>query len=649
MTILHALTKFHPFLKANEILKQKKSSAARPVTISSISNPKRYQLHLLLAILVCIALPLIIYYPSLNAPFIFDDFHYIVENSDLKQLDNFNLGKVYQRSKKFSFLGIPFQFVRPLTFLTLVINYRFGDLNTFGYHLFNLLLHILNTILIFLLTRKILFYARPFHKPFDSLSDSKTTHDQETNSDMPNIFLPLLVALFFASHPINTEVVTYISHRSDSLGAFFYLISILFFINTFEKKKSFYPFSLVCFVLSLASKEISVTLPAILLIIDYIFLSDFKLEKTFRKKYYHLPFWLLFTVFIGFQRFYFGEVGYLTKITFETWTNYTYFITQPFVILNYLKLLLIAIGQCIDHFVEPAKSIFELRTILSFTFLGGLLLVLAYFIYRKRTFVSKLMLFSSLWFFITLAPTSSFFAINDAMAERRLYLPGFGFSLFLGCLYLLVFKVNIQENFKLHQHRIFCSFLGAHILLLSVATWHRNQLYQDPFLIWQDVIAKYPKHPYAYNELGNIYFERKEYNKALHIYQRAIELNPGYAEPYNLGNIYVEQKKDYLKALQLYEKAVEVNPNYAKAYNNLGNIYFEQRNYHKALQMYQKATELDTSQTEAHSNLGNLYYEQKQYKKALEEYKIALELMPNNQFIRDRVLLLRKIRKPAIK
>jgi len=210
--------------------------------------------------------------------------------------------------------------------------------------------------------------------------------------------------------------------------------------------------SLLCFVLSFGSKQIAATLPAMVLIFDYIFLSDFRVKKVLERKYYHLSYWILLIIFISFFKMYFGELGQMGR----TWSSYNYFVIQPYVVLNYLRLLFVPVGQCIDHFVKHPETIFEFRIMLSFLVLGGLFLfMLRSFkngyesLLKKRLSTSslkekrdnsggdgslyKVALFSILWFFITLLPTSSFFPINEAMADRRLYLPGWGFSLLLPC------------------------------------------------------------------------------------------------------------------------------------------------------------------------------------------------------------------------
>ena len=208
-----------------------------------------------------------VYYNSLNAPFIFDDIDKIVENSDIRSLNNIKTKLIYPYDKENKKVNRNDP-SRPLTYLTFTLNYHFGQLNTFGYHLVNVLLHIFNTILIFFLTREILSYSYKKHQ----------------------LIVPFIVAVYFGIHPINIDSVTYIFARAGVLATFFYIASLICFIKASQGKKNFYffPVSLLCFILSLASKQIAVTLPATILFVDYIFLSNFKISKIVERRYYHV-------------------------------------------------------------------------------------------------------------------------------------------------------------------------------------------------------------------------------------------------------------------------------------------------------------------------------------------------------------------------
>ncbi|MFC2048833.1 tetratricopeptide repeat protein [Elusimicrobiota bacterium] len=535
-----------------------------------------------------------IYSNSLHAPFVFDDKPHIVENHAIRNLDNFITGGFNASA-------------RAVTFLSFALNYHFGKLNTFGYHIVNIALHILNCFLVFFLTKKIIFYV---YNRKDNLAS-------------------FLIALIFAVQPINSEVVVNICRRTDSLSAVFFLSSILFFIKTFEKKRIHYFLSLIAFILALFSKESSATLPAIILLIDYFLLSDFDIQKVIRKKYYHLGFWIILVLYVLFHLVILSpekgigidarEIGPQIK-----WTRISYLTIQLFVVLRYLKILLVPGGLSLDHWVLPARTVFDPRIVVSI-FVILCLIITCYIISRKKRDTSKLTTFLVLWAIIIISPASSIFLLGNAMADRRAYLPG------LSACFLIVFVYMKIYNSVRGRRRIrfFISvFFGIYILFLGTTTFNRSSLYNNRALLWKDVIIQYPDNFRAHNNLGVLYEAQKKYDKAFQEYQKALEIYPDYAKGHNnLGVLYEAQKK-YDKAFQEHQKALEIYPDYAKAYNNIGLIYHHKKEYGKAFQKYQKAIKLDPNFAAAHFNLAVLYKTQKKYDEALQEYQKALKFDP---------------------
>src|SRR3989339_332192 len=560
---------------------------------------------------------IIVYHNSLNAPFIFDDIPKIVENPDIQQLSNLKTKLIYKYSEnnKVFERNDP---SRPLVYLTFTLNYYFGKLNPFGYHLFNLIIHIFNAILVFFLAKKIIsgIYEKgstPLEnvnnkiggKPCGASGGSKSpfcNNVRELYSLTGLTLFPFLVSLLFAIHPINTNTVTYIFSRSDLLATFFYISSVLLFIKATDKNlpilKSFNPLyilSLICFILAIFSKQIAVTLPAIILIYDYIFINNYKISKVKEGLYYHIPYWLLFIGYLAFRYFYFGGIG---DIEAEfTRDRYSYLIIQPYIILKYLKLLFIPIGLSIHHFVNPLKLL-ELRTIISFLSLIVIFYVI-YLIYKKKTNTSKLILFSILWFFIILSPTSSIFPTTSPLVENRLYLSGIGFFIILVFVYFSIFK-----SFKLSNIIIFP--ICIYILLLGYCTIKRNYLYQYPLLLWQNVILQYPNNTIAHNSSGNLLFNLKRYEEAEREYREAIRTNANYAEAYyNLG-LLLKNTKRYEEAEKEYRKAIEISPNYIEAHNNLGVLLYNTKRYEEAEKECKEVIKMDSKFTEGYNVLGSI-------------------------------------------
>src|SRR3989338_2968375 len=363
---------------ANKPLSKQATPNGRPMPgAPQPSNDKRW--HFWAAIAALVIVPFILYYPSLHAPFIFDDITYIVENPRIQNWFHQSTLRSYELEQ-----GIieKIQPARWITFFTFALNYRFGGLNTFGYHLFNLAIHLINVSLVFLLARILL-----------------------TIANAPAFVAPFLAALLFAVHPMNTEVVSYVSHRSEGLAAMFYLISVLLFIEAAKGKKLNLYLSLISFTIGFFSKEIAITLPLSLLTVDYLFISDMNGRQILIKWKVHLPYWMLLLGFVIYRQVSLGGVRDYADATSLRWNQVSYLVVQPMVILQYLQLLLLPVNQCIDHFVLPLKSAWNWKFIVPTISICGVVPSL-FFLHRKKTPTSKLYLFSILWFFVILIPTS---------------------------------------------------------------------------------------------------------------------------------------------------------------------------------------------------------------------------------------------------
>lgn len=595
-----------------------------------------------LAILFIISVTAGVYYNSLKLPFIFDDINKIVRNADIKQLGNLKTRLIYPYDENYH---IPHRNdpSRPLVYLTYTLNYYFGQLNPFGYHLVNVLLHLLNSILIFLLARKFIFYA--FGK----------------NS----VLLPFFTAVIFAVHTVNTSVVSYIFSRSDILSTFFYLLALLLFhpssppspprgegYNTGKYSAGFfrnrlpYIFSLICFLLALGSKQSALTLPAVILSFDLIFNGK---KGVFRNKFLHLPFWLILAAYLIARYYYFGALGDLEGMD-ALWDRYPYIMIQPYVIIRYLMFLLFPTGLCYYHFLDTPETLLEFKLLAPATALLCVFIFLLW-ISRKKSSASKLIVFSALWFFITISPTSSFFPTTTAMVENRLYLPEFGFIVLLVFgLFSLLLKLkynppqlNLLPGGEKARMRgepaslLLLILLSAYIVLLCVMTVKRNLLYGDPAALWQEVIDKYPGNVRAYNSLGNYYFEQGEYDRAEGEYSNAIRIKPDYAEAHNNLGILYSIRKEYDSAILEYEITLKLDPGIAETHTNLGNLYSIKKKYDRAVSEYRKALEIDPNLAGAYYNIGISFESQGKYEEAMEAYQAVTKINPFYEGIQDKM------------
>ena len=375
--------------------------------------------YIIFSLLAITILGTIIYSNTFNASWHFDDNTTIVENYNIRDLKKTVLGGGS----------------RWLGFITFALNYYFGKLDVFGYHLVNTCIHLISAILVYFLV--LLSFKTP------CLKDTKISHYTAS--------LSLASGLLFVAHPIQTQAVTYIVQRFASLATLFYLLSLVFFIkarlHNLEGKRfyfiphlAWYLGSLVSAFLAMKTKEISITLPAIIMLYEFCFFS-LSLRTLVRKLAYLIPFLLAFFI-IPLSRYGIGlfgisggtfigiaEVGdVIGQATQETTaiSRTDYLLTQFNVIVTYIRLLFFPVNQNLDYDYPLSHTLFEFPTFLSFLFLASII-IFGVWMFRR----SQLISFGIFWFFTTISVESSIIPIRDVIFEHRVYLPSVGFVIFL--------------------------------------------------------------------------------------------------------------------------------------------------------------------------------------------------------------------------
>ncbi len=553
----------------------------------------------LLKVGIIILLGIIIYSNSFNCSFQLDDPASIVDNQVIRDVTNVNSIWKYSQS-------------RFIPYFSLAVNYHFGELNVWGYHFLNLIIHLINASLVYWLT--LLIFSAPALKSYAITKDKNT--------------IALITALLFISHPLATQSVTYIVQRMASLVAMFYFLSLVLYMKgrLIEKmnqtKYLFFAGSIFAAILALLSKENAFTLPFAIVLFEIMFFQTRKLSINI-KDYRVLTVIAMLLVFI----FVIISNFPLTSI-FKThppnehnnFTNITpinYLFTQFSVIIKYIQLLLLPINQNVDHDFPISKSFFELRTILSFLCLL-FLVTFAFLKYKKNRIIT----FGILWFFLTLSIESSIIPIDDVIFEHRTYLPSFGFFIILSSsVYILLWNKN---------KKLALAILGLIIVSNAIFTYERNKIWKDEFSLWNDCVSKSPNKARPYNNRGNSYFDSKKMNdKALADFNKAIELIPQYTRAYyNRGNLFKSEKR-FEKAMKDYNKAIALNSKFFRAYNNRGTIFIKEKNFNRALEDYNKAIKIHPNYCEALSNRGEVYILTQKYSKAVQDLNKAIKLQPD--------------------
>lgn len=550
-------------------------------------------------------LALLIYSNSFTAPFTLDDFSSISNNYAIRS--PFNPGAIWKFYSNRFFL-----------YFTISINYFIHDTAELGYHITNLLLHIFNGMLVFLILHYLL---------------GLNSFSSKIPGRYKNI-LSLLSSLVFICHPLQVNAVTYIIQRTAALAATFYFLAILFFIKyrVFCKIR-YFALSLLFTVIAMFTKENTITIPFMLILIEFMFfLKD---EKTTWKKRLVFLFLLLVTIPIipGTNLVLKGYSQSDPGVSFKASTSmdrFHYFYTQQNVIIKYIKLLFVPIGQNFDYSNDfpLSRTIWENGSYISF---AVLCVILFFGIINIRK--NKLIALGILWFFIGLAVESSFISIKDVYFEHRLYFPVVGYVLFLVG-FVFMEKGKGKKSFVFKKPVLYFIVLSSVLIpLYSGFTLYRNYIFSDGIRLWSDVVKKAPGSDRAHSILATNYLDSYEssdnkkpelLDKALEEFTVAIELNYYNNTAHcNMAKVYY-LKKEYEKCIDEAKKALNMSDS-TYAYHNLGLGYMGMGKTEEAIKAFLSGYRLDNKSTFILKSLGNAYSEIGDDENAIRYYEEFLE------------------------
>ena len=554
---------------------------------------------------VIIALSVLaVYSNSFDNSFHYDDIHHIFQSKHNKSFDSF---------KDLSFW---FHFIQraPAQF-TFAINYYFGEYSLFGYHAVNVIIHFISSILVFILAGAILNSAAI--KQQIILSNKK--------------IIRLFTALIFAVHPIQTESVTYIVQRMESLSFLFYTAAlIMYYLFRYEQRmlQKIIKFSIffIFGILAVMTKQTAYTLPLTILLLELYFIRDQKGSSN-RKLIITLGSALFLAVVIGLA------ADILPKEQLSDTTRLQYMMTQFVVIPRYIYLLFIPAGQNIDHHVFIPGSFTDPLLIAGFIFIG-ILFFLCFYLYKKE---QTLISFSIAWFFAVISLRSSILPISDLMSEHRLYAALLGLGLFLS---VSVISLAHRVTGEIKGRSVAATVLVIITAVYSISAIKRNEVWKDDLSLWKDSVTKSPEKFRPNYNAGEAYKKAGLSQTALNHYLKAYSINSeSYGLCNNIGNIFSE-KKDFDSAENYYIKALSLNPGYPKALNNLANVYFKKGKFEEAEELYVSASEKDTAFIDPVLNLGHLYFLSEHYDEAVLKYKKVIELDPNHEQARNNLRII---------
>jgi len=507
--------------------------------------------------------------------------------------------------------------------LSFAINYRLGGVEVAGYHLVNLLIHLINGWLVYFLVS--LLRKTPCFTVNQGADDHRLA--------------ALFTALLFICHPVQTQAVTYISQRVASLATLFYLGTLVIWLAsrhaaTRKIRILLYGVAFLTALLAMATKEIAFTLPLAILLLEYVFFAGPLRRLIIPLSLISLAAALIPIAFFSATG---GKGGLLELLgRLATPTNVIsradYLLTQFRVLATYLRLLVLPTGQNLDYDYPVSHSLLSLPVLASLFLLMAMVFVALLLLVRARRSRQpdlRLIGFGILWFFITISVESSLIPLQDVIFEHRLYLPSVG--LFVAFVTAIMAGGQYLEKRKSAVAALFIPALILAVLLSALAAAARNEVWQDEITLLEDVVSKSPAKVRAHGSLGSAYQRRGLYDAAAREYEAAILLDQRDPANYNnLGTIYYLQKK-WPDAARMYRETLKIDPANVKAHFNLGTVLTELGRYTEAEYELLEATRLKPEYDQAHNSLGIVYVKLLRNDDALAEFKEAARLNPGNR------------------
>ena len=516
--------------------------------------------------LVLLAIGIAAYHNSFAGPFLFDDIGNIVQNPHLWRL--WPLTEAMRAPADTGIVG------RPIVNLSLALNYAFGGLGVWGYHTVNLAIHLVAALFLFGIARRTLLSAR-----------LRSRYQRSASG------LAFAIALLWMVHPLQTASVTYIIQRSESLMGLWYLGTLYAVIRgaaSTHHRRWWDATAVMACALGMGSKPVMATAPLLVLAYDRVFLSQ-PASPILRDRgwlYAGLAAtWavLVLSVRSSPDRFtYAPSAGFaLTGVS-----PLAYALTQPGVILHYLRLAVWPHPLCLDYHWPLVRSISA--AVGPGLAVGALLASTLVARYRAPAVG-----FLGVWFFLVLAPSSSVIPLADAAFEHRMYLP---LAAVIALVVLGLARMPLPRVIGIGA-------VAAATITLALLTMDRNAQYRDPIALWQQTVALRPENPRAHVNLGALLTQQGDVEAAKTHELIALRLDPRDAKTqYNLG-LLLAQQHQLDEAIQHFQHALTLTPLYADAHNNLGAVLLLKGRLADARGHFEEALRINPNHAQARYNM----------------------------------------------
>jgi len=524
--------------------------------------------------------------------FVYDDNHEVLQNHWIRDIKY--LPEIFS-SNSWGFAGRDSNYYRPLNHVIRMINYHIFGFVPWGFHLVNVIFHAGVSVLVFLIAGRLF-----------------------TRADKSFFTIPFVAAALFAAHPIHTEQVAWVSSIAGLSLAFFYLLSLYFYITATSEghtSKVGYVLSVVSFFLALLSKEQALTLPVVIMIYDYLFRYAPQRKADYAKRY--LPYLLVAGIYFILRML--ALKGFVPVISHSSLTVYQYAINVFPFFVKYLGKLVLPVHLNAYYVFHPVLSIFEPEAIISLA-VTTVFIAMMYRAFKKN----RTLFFSFSLIVIPLLPALYIpaFGVN-AFSERYLYLPSFGFVLLVSSIFAWA-----RSKSKRWAIAVTTGFFLV-LVVYSVGVVSRNTVWKNDYSLWQDTVRKSPDGYVPHNSFGKASHQRGLIDDAIEHFNTALKLYPRHAEAHNnLGVIY-GGKGLTDKAMEHFQIAIQLNPDYADAHNNIGIAYGSRGWFSKAREHFQAAIHIRPGFDDFHHNMAVTCMNLGLIDEAIAYFQNALKLNPN--------------------
>jgi tetratricopeptide (TPR) repeat protein len=512
----------------------------------------------------------------------YDDNVYVYENPAITK-------GVTMQSVGWAFTHVACHFYHPLTMLSLMLDYEMHGLHPGGYHLTNVLLHAASAVVLFLVLR------------------------QMTGA----LWRCAFVAAVFAVHPLRVESVAWVAERKDVLCGLFFMVTLAAYVRYARLPFSIgnYLALIAAFAVGLLSKPAIVTLPFLLILLDYWPLGRFARSSARSLVLEKLPLVLLAVGACIGTVFAEGEVV-------KSGVHYSLAVRLGNAVVSYWIYLfqMIFPVRLAPYYQHLGDTMSLWQVILSLIVLAAIS-TLALLSWQRRPYVTV----GWLWYLGMLVPMIGFVQVGTfAHADRFTYLPQIG---------LCVAGTWVVEDWTRDWRRRREVLGGAAIVVLSVllvAAYHQTSYWHDGITLWTHTLGCTTNKSVAHNNLGNALLQHGRTEEAIAQYRKALKANPAYTDAhYNLGNALYQQGRAE-EAISQYREALRIDPALAEAHSNLGNALLKQGQMEEAFAHIHEALRINPADADGHNNLGIALFEQGRTGEAIAQTQKALDLQPAN-------------------